>query len=284
MNNNTTLTLAFLQQAPRPAAQVLQGLPADEAALLIESIPARLAAPVTVEMIPWQAARVLERVSTARAAMILRQLAFADAITLARQVAAVSREAIFEELPSRFAQRLVGALTYPRHQVGAWIDPEVPTLSSEHSVSDALRLFRAADNSSHLFVESPGHDGYLGVLSIRQVLRSEPTTRLEHLTISQTKPILNRASLSSIAFDERWDEMLHLPVVGRRGNLLGGVSRRSMRVAMHLQHGIEREPDVSFVRQLFAALALTSSGVAQLISNPGAWAHRTADEGVSGER
>ena len=266
MNSKTTLTLAFLQQAPRPAAQVLQGLPTDEAALLIEAIPARLAAPVIVEMIPWQAARVLERASAARAAMILRQMSFADAVTLARLIAVDFRANIYEELPSRFAQRLIKALSYPRHQVGAWIEPDVPTLSSDHSVADALRLLRAAEHSSHLFIESTRHEGYLGTLSIREILRSEPTMRLDRLPIVKTKPILNRAPLSSVTFDQRWDDMLHLPVVGRRGTLLGGLSRRSLRAAGHAGHAVARKSDASLLYQLVAALAVTCSGAGRLIS------------------
>jgi hypothetical protein len=98
-------------------------------------------------------------------------------------------------------------------------------------------------------------------------MRSEPSMPLDRLSIVPTTPILNRASLSSITFDDRWDEMLHLPVVGRGGNLLGGLSRKSMRAGVHAQHIVEADYEASFLRHLVDALIVTCSGVARLIAN-----------------
>lgn len=261
MNSAAKLTLTFLERAPKAAANVLQGLPVEQAAAYLETVPARLAGPVLNEMSPWNAARLLELVPAARAALVVRQLAYADATSLVRSMRSEARQRVFEELPSAHARRLSRSLEYPAHQVGAWIDPSVPVLAARDLVSDALRALRGAEPASHVFLESDGHGEYVGAIAIQGLLRSEPTLSLAELKPVPIKPVSNRASLASIAFDARWDELLHLPVVGRRGNLLGGLSRRTLREGLHEQNLARRAPDGSLLRDLLGALVSTCAGV-----------------------
>jgi Mg/Co/Ni transporter MgtE len=266
MSNQTALTVAFLDRAPRSAALELQRLPVGDAAALIESVPARLCAPVLHSMIPWHAARLLESITADKAAGILRQLGFADSVTLTRLVAAAHREKLFEALPSRYGRRLRSALEYPQHQVGAWVDPEVPTLQVNHTAADALRVFRAADTASHVFLEAAEHEKFVGLVSVREILRAEPTVSLGRLPRANPTPISNRATLASLAFDERWDEFLFLPVVARRGNLLGGLSRRTLRQALHEQHVAATDTHGSILRAMGVALSVTVAGIFTLVS------------------
>ncbi|HSG65645.1 MAG TPA: hypothetical protein VLD39_11620, partial [Gammaproteobacteria bacterium] len=215
MSSKSKLTMTFLDRLPRAAARALQELPPEEASAFLETVPARITAPVLSEMIPWNAARQLELISAPRAAMVLRELPFADTTSLARLMRPETRGVVMGELPTHFAGRLNAALHYPMHQVGAWIDPQVPTLSAENSSADALRVLRSADPASHVFVEEGAHGAYLGTIAVRDVLRSLPDTPLGELRIAKTTALSNRATLGSVAFDQRWDEFLHLPVVGR---------------------------------------------------------------------
>jgi len=266
MSDENLLTVAFLDQAPRAAAQELQRLASADAAALIESVPTRLCVAVIHAMIPWNAARLLEMVSAAKAAAILRQLEFADSVTLTRLIAVEQREGLFESMSSRYASRLRNALHYPQHQVGAWIDPDVPTLSVSDTVGDALRVLREANAASHVFLETADHESFDGVIPIQDIVRSEPTVTLGQLRTVASAPVSNRAALASLTFDERWDEFLHLPVVGRRGNLLGGLSRRTLRHAIREKHksGMARGPSV--IHEMLFALAATAAALMKLTS------------------
>ncbi|HMB73272.1 MAG TPA: CBS domain-containing protein [Gammaproteobacteria bacterium] len=266
MSDQNLLTIAFLDQAPRAAAQELQRLPLAEAAALIETVPARLCAAVVDSMVPWNAARLFESVSASQAAAILRQLSFADSVTLTRLIAPDNREGLFEAMPTRYAARLRNALEYPQHQVGAWIDPEVPTLRVTDTVSDALRVLREAHAASHVFLESGDHEKFAGLIPIREIVRSDLTVTLNQLRAVDSAPVSNRASLAALAFDARWDEFLHLPVVGRRGNLLGGLSRKTLRHAIHEQHLSNSGRDRSLLRELSAALTMTAAEMTKLVS------------------
>lgn len=266
MNSAAELTLTFLERAPRPAARALQALPLEQASAYVASVPARLAAPVVHAMTPWHAARVLELLESARAALILRQLAFTDATSLVRTMRLEVRERIFAELPTLYAQRLARSMQYPPHQVGAWIDPGVPTLGMTDTVADAFTALRAAAGASHVFLESERHGEYAGAIAVREILRSEVGASLSDLEIVHAKPVSNRASLASVAFDAHWDEMLHLPVVGRRGNLLGGLSRKTLRKGIHDQADAQPAQGRTMIGAFSGALVLTCVGVLRLLS------------------
>jgi Mg/Co/Ni transporter MgtE len=261
MNSSEKLTLAFLDSAPNAAAQVLQNLTPAEGSAFLETVPARLAAPVLADMIPWQAARRFELISAARAAMVLRQLPFFEATTLVRLVRREFRDELLREIPTKFARRLNGALQYPRHQVGAWIDPDVPTLNADNTANDALRLLRAAGPASHIFLESPDHGTFLGAIEVKEILRADPSTPLRDLHITKNPPVSNRASLSAVTFDERWDDSIHLPVVGRRGNLLGGLSRASLRSGVHEQFSAHHNRGRSVLGSFVGAMLTTFYGL-----------------------
>ena len=266
MSSSKYLTETFLDQVPNAAAQELQRLPFDDAAALVESVPARLCAPVFHSMIPWSAARILELVTPDRSAAIVRQLDFADSVTLTRLLSPEYRQRLAEALPSRYAQRLRNATEYPLHQVGAWIDPDVPTLKISDTVGDALRLLRDAQNSSHVFLETEDHEKFVGLIAVREIIRADAAAKLAQLPILTSEPVLNRASLESLSFDNRWDDLLHVPVVGRKGNLLGGLSRQSLRHALHEQHNAAGAGSRSVLREVFVAFSVAVEGLVKTIT------------------
>lgn len=265
MSTKTKLTLAYLGQVPGSAARTLQAIPAEEASAFLETVPARITAPVLNEMIPWHAARQLELIPAPRSAMVLRQLAFADATTLVRLIRPDAREPIFRELPTKYARRLDAALRYPPHQIGAWIDPQIPTLSPHATVVDALRVLRAAESASHIFIEAKNHEAYLGTIPVREILRALHGTALGELRIDRTTPLSNRASLASVTFDARWDEFLHLPVVNRRGNLLGGLSRKTLRRNLHEHPSASGRRHRSLLYHLVNAYLVACSSLSAMI-------------------
>lgn len=267
MNSDTELTLAFLDRAPEAAAAELQRLPLPESCALLESVPVRLSAPLLVKMIPWNAARLLEAISPSRAAALLRQLGFLDAVSLTRLVSVDRRDGIIGGLPIKLNRRLTRALRYPPYQVGAWVDSEVPTLSIDDTAEDALQMLRSAASASHVFLEAERHGEFIGAVSTREILRADPSTRLSQLKHARVEPVSNRATLSSVAFDERWDDLLHLPVVGRRGNLLGGLTRRALRQGIHEQHPVSKDRSASWFRELVASYGVTAIGLARMISS-----------------
>ena len=262
------LTFAYLEQAPAAAAKVLQDIGFVEAAAFLDSVPARLSAPVINKMIPAISARCLERMSAARSASVLRSLSYQDSAGLLRLVRTQWRDQILDELPSTVSRRLTRSLKYPLNVVGAWIDPDVPVLSPEHRVEDALHYLRQTRNASHVFLESTGSGQFIGAVSLAALLHSDQATTLGQLRIDEVKPVSNRAALASVAFHSAWDDYLFLPVVGRRNNVLGGISRATLRVGARDERAAAALDSGNIVGQLVFALLLTIAGLVRVIFQP----------------
>lgn len=209
MSSKPALTIAFLEDAPQTATDVLQSLEVDDAVAFLELVLARLSAPVILEMISWAAARCLEGLSPERASAILRKTAFRDGITVLRLMQTEYREPIFEELPTALAKRFKGALQYPLSQVGAWADTSVPVLRPINTVGDALSLLCECQvTTSHIFIESEIDGRFLGTPSIKNLLGGDAANSLAQLPILPIDPISNRASSANVTFDSHWDESL----------------------------------------------------------------------------
>jgi Mg/Co/Ni transporter MgtE len=277
MSDGAKLTLAYLEHAPAAAAKVLHEIGINDAAAFLETVPARLAAPVVNHMIPAVGARCLERLAAPRSAAILRNLAYHDGASLLRLVRVELRESILAELPTSIAKRLHRSLQYSINSVGAWIDPDVPLLSPEHTVEDALRYLRDTRTASHIFLESTSNGRFLGAISVHELLRSEHMAPLAQLPIEEIAPISNRAALATVAFHPAWDEYLMLPVVGRRYNVLGGLSRIAVRRGVHEQHAGTQAAPNSVLANLGSALLLTCTALFRLLVQSGSLLsdHRT---------
>jgi len=260
------LTLAFLEYAPEAAARVMQELPIEDVAGFLDSVPARLAAPAVNSLTGWHAARCLERIAPTRAALILRQLAFNDVTSVVRLIRADSFVAIGDELPGAFARRLRGALHYPAHQVGAWIDPAVPVLALGDTVERALLVLRSGEPASHVFLQADDDATFAGGVRVCDVLRADASARLGQLPAERFEPISNRASLAAVNFDERWDASLFLPVVGRRGTVLGGLSRQALRRGLQQHQARARAAERTIPQQMISALGIASAGMLELVT------------------
>lgn len=280
MSDGPALTIAYLEHAPRSAGEVLQSLEIHEAAAFLDAVPARLSAPVMNSMIPWTAARCLARLSAPRAAAIVRALSFQDAASLLRLVPEAGRAPIFEELPASLARRFESSLSYPLSQVGAWIDFDVPALRTSDTARDAKRLLHESRvTASHVFVESEEDGTFVGVLSMNDLLRGADDERLARLELARIAPVSNRASLTSVTFDERWDDFLYLPVVGRRRAILGGLSRAALRKGIHEYHTHERRAGTSAMGALLGAFFVCVTGLFHLVVPAGNVERPTATGG-----
>lgn len=281
MNKPRELTLAYLELEPQAAARVLENLEAGDAAAFLETVPARLSAPVVNSMIPWFAARCLELTAPAFAAGILRQLAFDDTASLVRLLGAQTRDAVYAELPAALARRLGRSLRYPRNQVGAWVDPNAPALRTSDTIDDALRLLRESPPASHVFVESEDEGTFVGAVSVKSLLRGRAAMRISLLPIVRIEPLSSREPLATVAFDARWDEFLCLPVVGRRGGVLGGLSRQALHKGLREQRVPADVHAASMWGGLLEALIVSCSGVLRLVMPSSAQARPANRQEVS---
>jgi magnesium transporter len=265
------LTLAFLQGRPMHAAEVLGELEHETAALFLESIPARVAAPAFSMMHPDDAASVLQRMHPVRAAALVRAVSYADALTVLRLLPESARQTLYRELPSRFAEEVSRSLLYPFDTVGAWMEPSVPAFRAQSTVSDVTRYLRRHNHAllDHVFVVGAGRQ-LEGAVATSELLRADAGTALSAIMSRALRPLSNRARLLLAAEDPAWDAYAVLPVAGRKGNILGGLSRAQVRrgVRSLREDPPARELD-NAVSHVLGALMLSAVGLMRAAAGGG---------------
>jgi len=271
-NREPELTLAFLERQPAAAARVLEEIDPGDAAAFIEAVAARYAAPVVARMAPWAAARCLSEMPAAHAASLLRAMPYQDGTSLLRLIDAQHLAPVLDQLPKGLAKDFRNSLSYPKSTVGAWMDQTVPTFPKDSPASEGLNFVkrRGSDPVSHVFVVAEKGE-FVGIASVADLLRSAPKTPLAQIMQGDLKPLSNRTLLASAAAREDWDSYPMLPVVGRRKNVLGGITRANLRKGLQ-GHGLTRTSFApnSLISHLLTSYVVTCSGFLRLVTEPGA--------------
>lgn len=233
--NQSVLTLAFIDREPRSAARVLETIDADDAAAFIDSMPARVVASSVSHMIPWSAARCLEKVNLEHASGLLRAMDYSDAVSILRLMDDAQREELLELSTRQFSRNFRKSVVYPKDTVGAWMDVGVPSFEDTMLVKDAVRTVRRmATNTSHIFLTDTNKH-YAGTVPVADLFRRDENAALAELADHSLKPLSNRDSIQGCQGNAGWDRLTLLPVIGRKRNFLGALSRSGLRKALTSQ-------------------------------------------------
>jgi len=284
MNSPAQLTLAFLEGRPESAAPVLAELDPSDAAAFLESIPGRLAAPVLAKMAPWSAARCLEHLSPGRAATTLQRMPFLDATSLLRLIEEDWFEVVLGQMTDAKANDFRNSLKYPKGTVGAWMDYTVPTFSADTLAADTLKYAKRRDNraDSHIFVDQAGV--FAGAVGIGELLRCDRKASLAEIMDRSIRPLSNRAMLASVSALPDWDRYSMLPVVGRKHNVLGGLTRGGLRKGLSEERRsrVARSSE-SMLTHVFGSLLLSAAGLLEVVTASGdGSAARSSEENDDG--
>jgi len=260
------LTLAYLREQPESAARALEGLANDDAAGILLRTPSRLAAPVLAAMTTHYAARCVARLPAEVAAAHCDELPWSDSAGLLRVLEPPAREALLAELPEGKARRFRRSLTYADDAIGAWVQADVIAMPADRSASDASRLLTGMTHyaESHLLLTDAAQR-YAGSVALGRLLAAVPGAALGTLASCDVRPLRDTATLGAALAAEDWEYATMLPVVNHRGELLGGLTRRTLKRALQdMAAGDHDEPPSLFAHLLKAYLA-SGEGLLRLL-------------------
>lgn len=155
-------------------------------------------------------------------------------------------------------------------RIGRRLDGLRPLFKPGNTVADGLKFAkqRGGRRDLHIFVGNSRRE-LVGAVSVGDLVRSDPQTKLSEIMDPGVQALSNRATLASVADQPQWDDYPMLPVVGRRKQVLGGLSRSS------LSKGLEEDrvfrPGLapsSVLTELFIGYFVTCSGLLRLVSEP----------------
>jgi Mg/Co/Ni transporter MgtE len=260
------LTLAFLQRQPAAAARTLETLPAEDAAALLMRAPVRVSVPVVTAMSSIAAARCAEQMEPGTAAAICESLPWADASAVLRRLEGPVRDRILAQMPTALARRFRRSLEYAEDTVGAWIEMDAPVVVEDRTVGEASRLVAQIPElaASHVLLANEVQR-YTGILPVAALLRGTSTAALGTLADRACRPVRDSASIASVASSPDWETTNLLPVVNHRGELLGGLSRRTLGRALHGDAHASQASRPSIFGYLVRAYLIAGEGLLRLL-------------------
>lgn len=260
------LALAYLRERPESAARTLEELASEDAAGILLSAPARIAAPVLAAMTTHYAARCMAQMPADAAAARCEELSWSDAAGVLRAMEVTARDALLAELPERKARRFRRSLEYGESTIGAWLELDTAAMLEDRSVAEALRLLTDVTNypESHLLL-TDANQRYVGAVSLGNLLSSSLAAPLETLAAKDLHALRDTASLDSAVAARDWERSTILPVVNHRGELLGGLTRRTLRRALQSTTERSHEGPSSLFTQLLKAYLSSGEGLLRLL-------------------
>lgn len=221
------VTKGYLMLHPASAARTLARLDRRDAAAVISAMPRQIAGKVLEGMAPASAARCLSVLPPSVAGDILARTALPAAVAAIRAMESKQVQQLLTQLPRPKAARIRLQLRFSEWVIGALVDEDVLTLSPDHRVGDALRLFRSSGHRTGQTISVIDMDRRLvGIVDLCELLGNSDRRPIRQLMHPPAHVLSARAALQSVASHPAWMTHDSLPVINRNG-VFQGVLRRS---------------------------------------------------------
>jgi Mg2+ transporter MgtE len=212
---------------PADIADILEQLDIEEAGAMLDRLDTEMAADTLSELEYPIQSEVLSELDPERASHLLEQLAPDDAADILADIPQAKAEHLLNLMSAIEAQPIRDLLRHDAQTAGGIMTNEILTLPQEATVEDALIYLR--QHSSHLemvyylFIVDP-EQHLVGVVSLRQLVTSEPTVHMEDLMNRDVLKVEIHTDQEEVArLIARYD-LLALPVVDAENHLRGLVT------------------------------------------------------------
>lgn len=282
MTSARQLAIAYINKSAESAGRVLSSMPPEASAAFIAEIPAPDAAHVVARLQPAIAAKIMQAIEATVGAAILRDLDFARASAIVRQMDRSNRSRLLSTLPKRIQTAFEKSLSFAPGTVGAHMTTAIATLSATDNVASALDVIKQAtgDQPDVVFILGD-QKNLVGAVSSAIVLRQSSETTLSEIMDTSCPVVSADSRLEAVADPAIWHEFAHLPVVNRRREVVGVISRKELRPFRHVDSTAIEPVGRSMIASMLAALATTSTGLMDLTAP---LSTSSVSEGVGNER
>ncbi len=220
---------SFIDQFPEEATEVLEAAPVEEIAQLLRM------------QNPERGAQIVGRIATALATSVLRELkpdmagrilGAMDPIAAALLLASFdpqTRDALLEKLDPGLSRELNELMSYPEGSAGRLMQARAPSMPAHRTVKQALaRLRRLPSRDTAVLVVTDDSGKLVGLANLADVVRAEPTMRLENVV--QAAPVRVHALTPRDEIVDLFsrNRLQLLPVVDLDDRLLGVIHQSTV--------------------------------------------------------
>ena len=212
---------------PADIADILEQLDVDEAGAVLGRLDTETAADTLNEVETPLQSELLSELDPEKASDLLEKLAPDDAADILAEIPREEAERLLNLMPANESRPIRELLRYGPETAGGIMTNEVLSLSQDLTVEEALAYLR--QHSEHMemvyylfIVDDERH--LVGVVSLRQLVVAEPTTRLKDLMDKDVIKVTTNTDQEEVARVIAKYDLLGVPVVDEENHLVGLVT------------------------------------------------------------
>src|SRR5947207_6652713 len=209
---------------PADIADILEQLDVEEAGAVLDRLDTETAAGILNEVEAPLQFELLIELDPEKASDLLEKLAPDDAVDILAELPQDKAERLLSLMSAEESRPIRELLNYAPETAGGIMTTEVLSRSQDLTVEEALVYMR--QNSAHLemiyylfIVDDEKH--LVGVVSLRELVVAEPTTRLKDLMDDDVIKVMTDADQEEVARIIAKYDLLGVPVVDEENHLVG---------------------------------------------------------------
>ena len=212
---------------PADIADILEQLDVEEAGAMLGRLDTETAADALSEVEAPLQHEILSELDPERASVLLELLPPDDAADILADIPQEEAERLLSLMPANESQPIRELLRYGAQTAGGIMTTEVVSLSQDMTVEEALVYLR--QHSAHLemiyylYIVDDEHR-LVGVVSLRELVVAEPTTRLRDLMDRDVIKVTTDTDQEEVARVIARYDLLGVPVVDSDNHLVGLVT------------------------------------------------------------
>jgi len=223
------LNQRFVIDHPSEAADELQSLPAQDAALVLQGQPVRAILPAWRQLAPNVAAELLDRMPGTHAKGILSELPPNEALQVLGLLEPDKQDELLELLDPGIAKELRELMVYPPDTAGRLMDTRFSALRENLTAREALDFLRRnqVKATRSLFLLD-GDNRLAGKVAIQDIAVADAEARLVSISqpvVASVDPVAPQSEVADVL--EKF-KLADLPVVNVDGTLLGVVYHNTL--------------------------------------------------------
>jgi CBS domain-containing protein/sporulation protein YlmC with PRC-barrel domain len=212
------------QLHPADLAEIIEDLDYKKRADFIEDLDVEVAAEAFVEMELDTQIEILEHMDSQQASDLLEEMPPDEAADLLAELPEEKSVELLNLMEPEEAQEVRELMDYEEGTAGSLMTPEYIALSPEITAAEAIRQLRTlaaeAETIYYLYILQED-ETLIGVLSLRDLIMSEPEAKLEDLMQTRLLSVLPQDSDRDVAETMNKYNLLAIPVVDAENHMLG---------------------------------------------------------------
>lgn len=220
------LSLHFINSHPKDAARELEKLNQDELITYILPMPDQVIASLLEYFNLSFAAKCFESFGPDKSSKVIKCLDSDYAILLLRRMSVYNREQILNILPANVSTILRLSLRYPDGVVGAYMNPDVLTVSDSSKVMDIFDYAKNKDTNirDYIYIVDDKHV-LKGQIAVKELLAADKNLPVIELARKIDSKLLARQNIVGIQDNPAWIREDVLPVIDYKGRFQGVLTK-----------------------------------------------------------